>query len=407
LPVSDEIFERVVREGRRRRQRAVAFTFAVPATLALLIAGVVFATRPGSSSSQKVSVADSGSRRSTASSAPAESNPPASSSEPGAATFSSTTDPSASSSSDPLAGQCGAPGIATFASGTTGLGRLTVGGDGRVWFTAASTKTVGVVNTAGPPVTIGTIPVPDAGDATAYLPALGADGNVWFAEYPASTVRSVSPSGSFTSTTFADGVNAMTHGADGRLWYAYSDDTGGEGVAARDAAGTTQHFPVQSVAQENALITDIKGAPDGSVWFVEAGTNKIGVVKDGVMREFDGPAGRQGANIGPGSLAVAPDGVWFLALNADGTRLLGHLHGDGSITDTRTIQAADLAVAADGTVWFTTFANSLGELSPDGTISNYETAGPTHFVVIGPDGNPWFTTDTEIGTLRSTPCLTP
>ncbi|MEY2454096.1 MAG: virginiamycin lyase [Acidimicrobiaceae bacterium] len=391
MPASDEIFNRVVREGRRRRGRALAI--GATTALALVIGGLVIVTRSGPSRSLSVSVSGTGSDPTTTTTGDKPVVPDPS--------LSSTTLESTTTTSPTTPPTCGA-GVTAYAAGTTSLGRLTVGSDGRVWFTSAPTATVGAVDLLG---TVSTYHVP-AAPSNAYLPALDADGNVWFAEWGTATVHIVTPSGLFFSSSFAENVNAMTHGADGELWYAYADSSG-EGIASHRSDGTDPHQLVQPSSQGYAGLVDVEAGSDGTIWFAESAINKIGVIKDGVVREFDGPANRQGANAGPDVIAAAADGVWFLAPNADGTRLLGHLHADGSISDTQRLAAFDIAVGPDGTVWFTTNANSLGAVQPDGNVISYETQTATQFVIIGPDGNPWFTTGNEVGTIRPRSCGAP
>lgn len=209
-------------------------------------------------------------------------------------------------------------------------------------------------------------------------------------------------------------------------------------------AGQTPGFPT------NAAAEDLTSGPGGTMWFTDAGTPAIGrITANGTFTEF-----RSGlpSTARPYVIAAAPDGsLWFSDYSGV---TVGHVTVRGKIVEYGGPQpsgdsAAGIVVAADGTPWFVTFGPvpMLGhvtaarkletfalpkDLSPDGTLAidaagnlwlvavNNKSNGvmvertpsgalvriPMHMyhqslpccphrapkrLVIGPDGNPWFT----------------
>ena len=124
------------------------------------------------------------------------------------------------------------------------------------------------------------------------------------------------------------------------------------GLAGPLAAQTITEFPLPTTGSPAA----ITAGPDGSLWFTEVYSNRIGrITTAGVVTEFPIPT------------ANSFDG---------GPRV-------GGIT-----------AGPDGNLWFTNqFNNSIGRITSAGAVTNYTGTGLASPVSIaaGPDGNLWFT----------------
>ncbi len=107
----------------------------------------------------------------------------------------------------------------------------------------------------------------------------GPDGNVWFTQNDA--VGTIKPNNTLVvypivapirgcprGQTCSRNIGAITTGSDGALWFT---EQGAIGRLATD--GTFSEFPV--LAARTAPV-DIVGGPDGNLWFVDGGAQKIG-----------------------------------------------------------------------------------------------------------------------------------
>ena len=115
---------------------------------------------------------------------------------------------------------------------------------------------------------------------------------------------------------------------------------------------------------------DITAGPDGNVWFVEPGLDRIGrITPAGVVTEF-------GAGISAGA--------WPSFITA----------------------------GADGNVWFTEAGiNAVGRITPDGTVTEFSTGitpgAGLQAIVTGPDGNLWFPEQNTGNIVRMLSGVTP
>ncbi len=209
------------------------------------------------------------------------------------------------------------------------------------------------------------------------------------------------------------------------------------GVLAADlvpnAAGSFVEFPIPST---NSFPRGIAAGPDGNLWFVENGTNKIGrITTAGVITEFPIPT----ANAQPSGIAPGPDGnMWFTEYNANKIGRITIGRRRNRVLDSHTRQQTDrhrggtgrepvvhrewrepdrpnhagwglrgvpdphfqqsamgIAAGPDGNIWFTeSSANKIGQITTAGVITEFPipTAnGLPYGIAAGPDGNVWFT----------------
>jgi len=113
------------------------------------------------------------------------------------------------------------------------------------------------------------------------------------------------------------------------------------------------------LSQPGAVPTDVAVGTDGSVWFLQFRTNRIGRLSNGELSDFK--VAEQ--NAGLSGLAVAGDGaVWFgMVRNSS----LGRLR-DGRVATFRlprdNARPYSLAVDPDGNVWYADISGYVGML---------------------------------------------
>lgn len=145
---------------------------------------------------------------------------------------------------------------------------------------------------------------------------------------------------------------------------------------------------------------DIAIAPDGTVWFTEINTNKIGKLipsetqpgtSNGIT-EYELPE----ANSQPHYITVAKDGrVWFTEIMGNRIGRLDPASGEIKEFDipTEDSEPHQIKEGPDGSIWFLEFnANKVGRLNPkDGAIKEYAVGeGHPHAMVV--DGaHVWYT----------------
>jgi virginiamycin B lyase len=158
-----------------------------------------------------------------------------------------------------------------------------------------------------------------------------------------------------------------------------------------------------TLAKGGGSPTSVAAAPDGSVWFSEAGAvPAIGRLDlTGAVTRYPLPPGRT-----PGPLAVGPDGsVWFGTTGP----AVGHLTPSGRLVGyaTPTVEGpihgpgptppGPFVAGPDGAMWFAEMAgDNVGRITPDGTITEYPLPSRDRMhanpegIAIGSDGAIWF-----------------
>lgn len=157
---------------------------------------------------------------------------------------------------------------------------------------------------------------------------------------------------------------------------------------------------------------DIVAGPDGNVWYSTTtgpyGPALIRITPDGVQTPFPLPSG----DGPPTAVAVGPDGnMWFASTGG----FIGEFSATGAVTQysipTQGYESVvHLVIGSDGALWFTqdlsTTPNyagwvgisTVGRIAANGAVTFYPLAsgtGDARDVVLGPDGNLWFTENTD------------
>ena len=292
---------------------------------------------------------------------------------------------------------------------------ITVGPDGRLWFTNQSTPTdcppcgttpsIGQITTAGV-ISHFTDASPDHPSPNLDQPygiTTGPDGALWFTNSGGGglggTIGRVTTGGTF-SVYKGNGMYApdgIVSGPDGALWFA---NTGGGssnpsyssiGRIATNGAVTYYSDPA-NIAQPFAIIV----GPDGNLWFTNngwGGGDMIGrITLSGAITSY----GMSG--IGPVDITNGPDGaMWFTSPGGmRGSPAIGRITTGGAITtftDARLVQPSEITTAPDGALWFTDASGKIGRVTTSGSFSFFSDSRIQNpkGIVTGPDGALWFT----------------
>jgi len=194
--------------------------------------------------------------------------------------------------------------------GTSGPFDLTAGPDGNLWVTLLDANSIARVTTAGQ-VTEFPLP-PDAGsDLSPYVIVAAPDGNLWFTSFARGVVSRITPDGVVSFFPASERSFGITVGPDGALWFAMQGKIG-------------RITPVASPTVTEFSVTGFGGAgivagPDcESVYADDFLGNRIrrfvppltdaGPDADLVFTDFDLPT----PNSNPQSIARGPEGsIWF------------------------------------------------------------------------------------------------
>ncbi|HEX3670223.1 MAG TPA: hypothetical protein VHT92_00830, partial [Candidatus Cybelea sp.] len=140
---------------------------------------------------------------------------------------------------------------------------LTAAKDGAIWFTDSGTNKIGRISEAGA-LREFSVPTPNAG-VLGICP--GPDGNMWFVEEGANKIGSVTSSGSFKEyeipTRYSGAFDIIT-GPDKALWF--TEESAGQ-IGRITTSGGVIEMKLSGTAAEPE---DITVGPDKNIWFTEA-----------------------------------------------------------------------------------------------------------------------------------------
>ena len=294
------------------------------------------------------------------------------------------------------------------------------GPDGNLWFIEPRRHKIARMTLAGA-ITEYDVPtqVPYMGTWLVGLTA-GPDGALWFTEQNAYKIGRITTDGSVTE--FATPVDRgdiqpsapagpydIVAGPDGALWFT---NLYGAEIDRMTTSGVTTVYQLPDALNDRPF--RLTFGPDGNIWFTEA--YNIGrMAPDGTgFVQFHLPK-YQGMQEQPDSIVPGPDGnLWFTegggddpvhaGVGAGGG--IGRITLDGTITDFQTPTPASgpmgIVVGPDGNLWFTenniyywNSPNRIGRITPQGAFREYwipgapRTGGPWG-ITRGADGALWF-----------------
>jgi virginiamycin B lyase len=220
---------------------------------------------------------------------------------------------------------------------STGVGDITAGPDGNLWFTEATGK-IGKMTTDGSLTEYALPP----GNRPSGITS-GHDGNLWFTEPVSRKIGKMTTAGVITEYPLP------VYSGTPFLNYCYTMS----GVITEYVIPSSASTPSGGVVADACGIT---AGTDGNIWFTETTDNKIAkITPNGVITEY-----------------VVP-----------------------------TIYSCPSAIASgpDGNIWFTeTCVNRIGKITPNGDFSEYSIPSGYYFetfreLIVAPDGSIWFTND--------------
>jgi|SoiMetStandDraft_5_1073268.scaffolds.fasta_scaffold01366_8 virginiamycin B lyase len=224
--------------------------------------------------------------------------------------------------------------------------------------------------------------------------AVAGDGTVWFTLEGASALGLVRDGRVRKIPKGADSVEplGLALDASGRAWYTEAPK---QRVARASADGSIATF---SLATPVARLGRLAVAPDGGVWFAEASLVSVTHLSDGrLTRHVLGslnPA--EPMDAAPFGIAVSRGGHVWATLQKANKLLQISPSGDKRAFDvpTRGSGLGDVAVGADGVVWFVELAaNKIGRFA-DGRFEEFAVSTPSAGLTglaVAPDGAAWFT----------------
>lgn len=262
---------------------------------------------------------------------------------------------------------------------------ITVGPDGRLWFTLLnSSSAVGAITPSG----VYTL-YPCGSSVPRYI-TTASDGNLYFTDSN-DALGEISTNGVYNTISIpANGGNAprqIISGIAGKLWYS------GTYINNMTTSDVTTSF---SISGDQA--TALAFGPNQNIWYLDNTNGTVNTMnQNGTILASYADAGLVPSATSDGMI-LGPDGnLWF---DNWGKNSIDSITTNGSITHyplQSGAQPQDITIGPDGNIWFSEdHAGSIGELSTTGSLNEYGAsngisgAAPVG-IVTGPDGNIWFT----------------
>ena len=287
---------------------------------------------------------------------------------------------------------------------------LTPGPDNKMWFTdEGSPAAIGTVPENGPaaePATEGNNGM-QAGSRPDSIIA-GSDGRLWFADQYSTSPKlgAVTPAGTIVTEYPLGGVpQGIALGIDGNVWVT-QHQVGAEAVVRVKPDGTANAFTDGLPATADLTEEDIVSGPDGNLWFVDRGTNRIGRADVQLApTATTGAASSIGALTATVTGSVNPRGApTTVSVEYGGSSVLGSKMSAGTLTASPTaspVTAALSALPAGSTVFYRVVAtNAYGTAT--GAIQTFKTAAAKPIVIPPKPTATTTTTTTTVGDHRIT-----
>ena len=276
----------------------------------------------------------------------------------------------------------------------------------------------------------------------------GSDGNIFFTQGP-NKISRVTPSGRISGKRLGTpenvAISGIATGANGDLWITdriaasigvlkpYSLDPRTNATLSEHrlegnrrphhiAVGIDQNFWIADSARDrlmwvkdtffeeyripskNAGIGGMAVTPDGTLWFSESNTAKIGrAIPGGIVTELSLPA----ALSRPTAITVGPDGnVWY---TDPGANVIGRIDTQTLVVTEYPIPSTPgglpnhIASGSDGNLWYTaTRTNKVSRITLQGAITEFVLAGveAPGALTQGHDGNLWVVAKDQIAVLK-------
>ena len=199
-----------------------------------------------------------------------------------------------------------------------------------------------------------------------------------------------------------NGPQAITLGPDGNVWFV---DTGANRIVRVTPGGVMT--PFSSGIGASAGLSGIAAGPDGNIYFTESSRNRIGRINLTTFVITESSAMSGGSD--PRGITTGPDGALWFTEFTDGE--IGRVATGFTlpvVTNEYPIPGSGnnpygITAGPDGNLWFTelTSAGGIGRITPAGSVTEYGpmTTGLPAGIVAGPDGNLWFAANEDPGAI--------
>jgi streptogramin lyase len=233
----------------------------------------------------------------------------------------------------------------------------------------------------------------------------GPDGALWYTDPSRQVVGRMTTAGAVTEYNACCDPQGITSGPDGALWFGLNGAIG--------RITTTGGFTSTQLPSCCTSVQGITPGPDGALWFTEGGNgccgngpgNRIGrITTAGVITEF-----AQIPNSNPFDIVAGSDGaLWFT--EQSGNRI-GRITTSGFIAEFPVSGCCGLehiTAAQTGELWFTEpNANRIGRITTHGVITEFTLPNANSSpwgITGGPDGGVWFTEQAlaKVGRITAT-----
>jgi streptogramin lyase len=267
------------------------------------------------------------------------------------------------------------------------------GADGKLWFASPADYRIGSITTRGVVRTYTVRSSDTPPTSVAELP----DGTVWFTgEYGGELIHvSLSTGAKLQSIDPGCLATNLKAAPDGSLWFgcAFVVAPYGAGVGHLTAIGQLVTFPM-----DPQQCSPPPGMGDVPIAINQAGNVWVGC--DKAIAMFDATTGgttryRIPSLDVPGGIAATPDGsVWVTSTFNSTIKRRDPTTGKISTVASGSISFPEgIAAGTNGTVWFANDSNNnIGRVSLRGRLASFdaETEGSSA-ITLGPDGNVWYT----------------
>jgi streptogramin lyase len=333
-----------------------------------------------------------------------------------------------------------AVGLVRASAASAEVGSILSTPHGDLWFTEPAVNEIGEIQ---PNATVSWFKAPIAGDEGDVL-SLGAGGGIWFTASTARKVGHIASTGALAEFTVPlptahppstgplglgpplasselPGPGSITAGPDGNIWFTNGgSDVGvssvyGGQIDRVTPTGTVSEYQIPS---PNSEPNDLVAGPDGDLWFTES-TLHGGVIgritPGGTITTFILPELHEQVSETFGIAAGRDDALWFtdqLRGPEPWISKIGRITHAGDIRyfalPTPEVQAGDIALGADGDMWFTAAGSSMqrpgsasgaeiGQITPGGQVRQFAVHGEPNEIVRGPHNEMLFTSFTATG----------
>jgi streptogramin lyase len=202
--------------------------------------------------------------------------------------------------------------------------------------------------------------------------------------------------------TYHSAPEGLVAGPDGNMWFA---ETQGNKIAKiNPSAGTITEYNIPLNTSTNppstSLPRDVVVGPDGNLWFVQGFIPAIGkMTTSGTFTQYLLNRAQFDFPINP---VVVGSDIWFSSFQ--GPYDIGEMDTNGNILHEYVPDPGNpgkgveaLSLGSDGNLWFSEQVNDkIDKLVPStGALTQYAAAESVYWTTNGPDGNIWFTGNSD------------